>query len=68
MTIPCMTSLRSVAVLVGRAEKKIKAGEDRETARRLGREQLFVFLAASASASPLVRPARQNRHATQANA
>ena len=65
-----MTSLRSMAVLVGRAEKKIKAGEDRETARRLGREQLFVFLAASASASasPLVRPARQNRHATQANA
>ena len=68
MTIPCMTSLRSMAVLVGRAEKKIKAGEDRETARRLGREQLFVFLAASASASPLVRPARQNRHVTQANA
>ena len=33
MTIPCMTSLRSMAVLVGRAEKKIKAGEDRETAR-----------------------------------
>ena len=63
-----MTSLRSMAVLVGRAEKKIKAGEDRETARRLGREQLFVFLAASDSASPLVRPARQNRHATQANA
>ena len=43
MTIPCMTSLRSMAVLVGRAEKKIKAGEDRETARRLGREQLLFF-------------------------
>ena len=40
-----------------------KAGEGRETARRLGREQLvFIFLAAS----PLVRPVRQNRHATQA--
>ena len=34
-----MSSLRSMAVLVGRA-KYIRAGEGRETARRLGREQL----------------------------
>ena len=41
----------------------MKAGEGIETARRLGREQLFfVFLAAS----PLVHRAHQNRHATQA--
>ena len=40
-----------MAVLVGRA-KVIKAGEGRETARRLGRKQ----------------PAQQNRHATQASA
>ena len=33
-------SLRRMAVLVGRAIKVIKAGEGRETARRLGREQL----------------------------
>ena len=37
-----------------------KGGEGRETARRLG--QLAAF-----AASPLVRPARQNRHATQAS-
>ena len=36
------------------------ASEGRETARRLG--QLAAF-----AASPLVRPARQNRHATQAS-
>ena len=40
-----------------------QAGEGRETTRRLGQERLvFIFLAAS----PLVRPVRQNRHATQA--
>ena len=31
--------------------------------RQLKRPRIFIFLAAS----PLVRPARQNRHATQAN-
>ena len=55
-------SLRSMAVLVGRAKSVvIKAGESTETARRLGWEQL-IFLAAL----PLVRSALQNRHATQA--
>ena len=56
-------SLRGMAVLVGRAKYMylIKAGEGRETARRLGRE------CANFAASPLVRPARQNRHATHAN-
>ena len=46
--MPFRISLRSMAVLVGRA-KMIKAGEGRETARRLGREQLIfelIFLAA----------------------
>ena len=38
-----MSSLRSMAVLVGRA-KYVRAGEGRETARRLGREQLELEL------------------------
>ena len=50
------TRLRSMAVLVGRAKLVMKAGEGRETAR-----------GANFAASPLVRPARQNRHATQAS-
>ena len=47
-------------------------GKGRETARRLGREQLGKHRSfsrasrANFAASPLVRPARQNRHATQA--
>ena len=40
----------------GWARYVIKVGEGRETARRLGRF----------AASPLMGPARQNRHATQA--
>ena len=42
----------------------MKAGEGRETARRLGREQVFFFI--FLAASPLVHRAQQNRHATQA--
>ena len=37
-----LDSLRSMAVLVGR-NKVIKAGEGRETARRLGRERFLFF-------------------------
>ena len=42
------------------APSNCKAGEGRETAKRLGRQQLENYF------SPLVHPARQNRHATQA--
>ena len=36
-----------MAIVVGHTKLVMKAGEGRETVRRLGREQLFIFLARS---------------------
>ena len=49
----------------------MKVGEGIKTARRLGRKQFLFFSRLCArisrpAASPLVRPTRQNRHATLA--
>ena len=65
-TAPTVTALHLTAVCyqnglyVMYMNMNPDAREGRETARRLG--QLAAF-----AASPLVRPARQNRHATQAS-
>ena len=76
----CAVAYLPVAVVRSRRIlNSLKSGEGRETARRLGRKQLeklfFSRLRRSFSrasranfaATPLLRPAQQNRHATQAN-
>ena len=66
-------SLRSMAVLVGRANKSGRAekpwGDWGESNLLFSRRRRSFSRASRAnfSASPLVRPARHNRHATQAN-
>ena len=68
----CMPSLRSMAVLVGRAKWQRRARAEKPRGGVLFFSRLCCSFSctsrANFAASPLVGPARQNRHATQATA